>query len=259
MCRQFPSQPTITSRNGLETSPQRYPRPIEYYLIPAALFLIARVPSLLSPSVAGLGLLTNSLPNAGNWYHMLSIFSSVSQSPLRLLSNKLLWISELLFLLPQMNLNYNFLGVSRWLQARVKFNEPEAAEFMLWIAKSFKILKQGRKLWRNRVAPQYALSRESLFHQLLCHNVPHPRILFNAISMLWHFFNRTSVSDCTKSNENDDQNKSFRNFLAFDLIMVFIHHVEEQLGDEIVDKIVSSLIDLFLGVGVGDWQLGAAD
>lgn len=148
----FPFRPTITFRNWLGTSPQRYPRPIEYYLIRGALYLIAPVPALLSPSVAGLGLLTNSLPNAGNWYHMLSIFSSVSQSPLRLLSNKLLWISELLFLLPQMNLNYNFLGVSRWLQARVKFNEREAAEFMLWIAKSFKIHEQGRKLWRNSIA-----------------------------------------------------------------------------------------------------------
>lgn len=152
MCRQFPSRPAITSRNELETSPQRYPRPIEYYLIPRALFSIAPVPSLLSPSVAGLGLLTNSLPNAGNWYHMLSIFSSVSQSPLRLLSNKLLWISELLFLLPQMNLNYNFLGVSRWLQARVKFNEREVAEFMLWVAKSFKIHEQGRELCWNSIA-----------------------------------------------------------------------------------------------------------
>lgn len=152
MCRQFSFRPAITFRSGLVTSPQLYPRPIEYYLIPRALLLMVRVPALLSPSVAGLGLLTNSLPKAGNWYHMLSIFSSVSESPLRLLSNKLLWISELLFLLPQMNLNYNFLGVSRWLQARVKFNEREAAEFMLWIAKSFKIHEQGRKLWRNSIA-----------------------------------------------------------------------------------------------------------
>lgn len=70
--------------------------------------------------ISPFGRLTKLLPNAGNWYHMLHY------APLRLLlDNKILWIGELLFLLSQMNLNYNFGGewVTEQLWARVKLSE----------------------------------------------------------------------------------------------------------------------------------------
>lgn len=92
---------------------------------------MAGVPALLSHRWRGVWPFNKLVTERSKLIPHAFDLSRLFQSPLRLLSNKLLWISELLFLLPQMNLNYNFLGVSRWLQARVKFNEREAAEFML--------------------------------------------------------------------------------------------------------------------------------